>query len=189
MAKQYGFFVNSDRCIQCHACEVACKTWNSVEAGISWRRVVDFWQGQFPDSVNQTISFSCMHCAKPACAAICPEGAIFKRAEDGIVVVDRDKCTGCRSCETACPYDVPRYGKNGTMQKCHMCMSRLEHKKQPICAATCPGEALKFGVIEELAETQGKTPAVKLGGSTGPSFFISGRLKASTFLALFDSSR
>ncbi len=186
MAKQYGFLINSDRCIQCHACEVACKTWNSVEAGISWRKVADFWLGEFPDSANQTISFSCMHCGKPACAAVCPEKAISKRGEDGIVIVDRTRCTGCRTCTTACPYDVPRYGQSGTMQKCHMCLNRLEQNKQPLCAATCPGEALKFGFLEELTETPVRTPAVKLAGSTDPSFLIAGKLQTVTFLKLFN---
>jgi anaerobic dimethyl sulfoxide reductase subunit B (iron-sulfur subunit) len=189
MARQYGFFINTDRCIQCHACEVACKSWHGIEAGIRWRRVVDFWQGQFPAVANQTISFSCMHCEKPACADICPEGAVSKRAQDGIVVVDQSRCSGCRSCETACPYHVPQYGRDGTMQKCHMCLDRLEQNKQPSCVITCPGEALKFGPIEEFAEMPGTKAPARLEGETIPSFFVSGRLTGATFLTLFKSTQ
>ena len=69
MAKQYGFYIDTDRCVQCHACEVACKSWNGIEPGIRWRRVLDVWQGQFPKVTNQTISYSCMHCEKPR---VCP---------------------------------------------------------------------------------------------------------------------
>jgi anaerobic dimethyl sulfoxide reductase subunit B (iron-sulfur subunit) len=181
MAKQYGFYLQTDRCVQCHACEVACKSWNGVELGIQWRRVADFWEGKFPQVTNRTISYACMHCAQPACVQVCPAGAISKRADDGIVLVDQGKCTGCRSCAAACPFDVPQYGRTGTMQKCDMCQDRLQQGKQPSCAATCPGEALKFGTTDELAALG----AERLSAATGPSFFISGKLAPATFLSLF----
>ena len=76
MSTQYGFYINTDRCVQCHACEVACKAWNRVDLGIKWRRVADFWGGNFPEVTNQTVSFSCMHCAKPACVESCPTHAL-----------------------------------------------------------------------------------------------------------------
>lgn len=189
MAKQYGFYIHTDRCVQCHACEVACKSWNGVEPGIKWRRVVDFWEGQFPKVTNQTISFSCMHCAKPACVDVCPAGAISKRAQDGIVVADQSKCIACRTCATVCPFHVPQYGKTGAMQKCNLCLDRLEQGKQPSCVATCPGEALKFGAIDDLIEMSAAKSAVRLAGTTVPSFLISGKLAAETFLALFNSNR
>lgn len=92
MGRQYGFYFDGDRCVQCHACEVACKSWNDLELGISWRRVRDLWSGAFPNVVNKTVSLSCMHCAKPSCMEICPAKAISKRVEDGIVIVDQKKC-------------------------------------------------------------------------------------------------
>jgi anaerobic dimethyl sulfoxide reductase subunit B (iron-sulfur subunit) len=184
MQRQYGFYFDSDRCVQCHACEVACKSWNELELGIQWRRVLDLWGGQFPKVTNKTISSSCMHCAKPACVEICPARAISKRAEDGIVVVDQSKCTGCRSCSAACPFHVPQYGRSGIMQKCNFCLERLEQRKQPSCVATCPGEALKFGPIENLAGGSEPRPAQRLSGLTDPSFFISGRLTGTDLSAL-----
>lgn len=186
MSKQYGFYMNSDRCVQCHACEVACKAWNGVDLGIQWRRVADFWEGDFPTVANQTVSFSCMHCAKPACVGACPSGALSKRAQDGIVTVDQGKCIACRACAEACPFDVPQYGRSGTMQKCNMCIKRLEGQKQPLCVETCPGEALKFGTMEDLMEISAVRSGSRLSAKTIPSYVISGKLTAEKFLALFD---
>jgi anaerobic dimethyl sulfoxide reductase subunit B len=187
MERQYGFYFDSDRCVQCHACEVACKSWNELELGIRWRRVLDFWGGQFPKVTNKTISLSCMHCAKPACVEICPAKAISKRSEDGIVIVDQSKCTGCRSCAAACPFHVPQYGRTGKMQKCNLCVERLEQGKQPSCVATCPGEALKCRPMEVLQKSSTTKPAERLTGHTNPSLFISGRLTGAELLDLFTS--
>ena len=189
MEKQYGFYINTDRCIQCHACEVACKSWNGVEPGVRWRRVLDVWNGQFPKVTNQTISYTCMHCEKPACVDVCPARAISKRAVDGIVVVDQRKCTGCRSCVTACPFHVPQYGQTGIMQKCDMCLERLDQGKQPLCVATCPGEALKFGTIEDLIKMSATQLPERLSAPTVPSFYISGDMTGAAFLTLLNSSK
>jgi anaerobic dimethyl sulfoxide reductase subunit B len=187
LARQYGCYIDTDRCVQCHACEVACKSWNSVEMGVRWRKVVDVWSGKFPNSANQTISYSCMHCEKPACVNVCPERALSKRIEDGIVIVNQRKCIGCRSCSKACPFHVPQYGRSGTMQKCGFCLDRLEQGKQPSCVATCPGEALKYGTIESLAELSTTKQAGRLSAETMPSFFISGRLTGAVFLSVLNS--
>jgi anaerobic dimethyl sulfoxide reductase subunit B (iron-sulfur subunit) len=185
--RQYGFYLNSDRCVQCHACEVACKSWNGLELGIRWRKVLDLWSGAFPKIESKTVSFSCMHCAKPACVEICPAKAISKRTEDGIVIVDQTKCTGCRSCEAACPFHVPQYGRTGVMQKCNFCIERLAQNKQPLCVATCPGEALMCGPVDRLPASSTKKQPERLPGPTGPSFFFSGRLKESELLNLVTS--
>ncbi len=186
ISKQYGFYINTDRCVQCHACEVACKAWNKVDFGVRWRRVVDFWGGSFPEVINQTVSFSCMHCEKPSCVRVCPSGALSKRPEDGIVTVDQDKCIACRSCAEACPFDVPQYGRSGIMQKCNLCLERLERRQQPLCVATCPGEALKCGTMEDLIKISAIRSGSRLSATTVPSFVISGRLTAGKFLTLFD---
>ena len=151
ISRQYGFDFEPDKCVQCHACEIACRALHDAQPGIKWRRVVDVWRGDYPNLVARTLSLSCMHCGEPACEAVCPTHAITKRAEDGIVLVDLDKCIGCRTCFLACPFGVPQFGADGRMQKCDLCVDRLIEGKEPACVATCPAEALHFGPMDELA--------------------------------------
>ena len=189
MKIQYGFYLNTDRCVQCHACEVACKSWNGIEPGIHWRKVTDLWIGQFPDVANLTISFACAHCEKPACADACPEKAISKRMEDGIVVVDPNKCVGCRTCKAACPFQIPQYGRTGVMQKCHFCLERISQGREPSCVATCPGEALQFGTMESLVERSSRKAGERLPASTIPCLIVSGRLKGAAILKMFKKDK
>jgi len=109
--------------------------------------VIDIWEGKFPDISRKFLSLACMHCEKPACAEVCTSGAISKRPDDGIVVVDRDKCNGCRDCYSACPYKIPQFGKDGIMQKCDYC---LESDGIPACTESCPAEALFSGSLDDL---------------------------------------
>ncbi len=141
--KQFGFKFVKENCIQCHGCQVACKSWRGVELGVAWRRVENIWEGTYPRVKCMSVSVSCMHCVEPACVAACPEEAIRKRPEDGIVVVDREACTGCQTCLEACPFDAPQFGSDELMQKCDTCMDqRTSDSEAPPCVATCPTEAL-----------------------------------------------
>jgi anaerobic dimethyl sulfoxide reductase subunit B (iron-sulfur subunit) len=110
-----------------------------------------------------------MHCGQPACETVCPTGAISKRVEDGIVVVDRDKCNGCQECFSACPYDVPQFGSDGTMQKCDFCLGQ---GGEPACVAHCLTEALNYGTIENPSDLAMGKVAEKLAGPTDPSMII-----------------
>jgi anaerobic dimethyl sulfoxide reductase subunit B (iron-sulfur subunit) len=151
--KRYGFYFDSDRCIKCYSCEIACKQWHGIKAGtIKLRRVVEVTKGTFPEVSREFYSLACRHCAKAPCAAACPSGAISQRIEDGIVVVDSSICIGCRSCFDACPFGVPQFDEDGTMRKCDMCLDRIKLGQKPICAATCPTQALKWGTLEELSD-------------------------------------
>jgi anaerobic dimethyl sulfoxide reductase subunit B (iron-sulfur subunit) len=174
MSKQYGFYFDSERCIKCWACEVACKQWHGIKAGtIKLRRVTEITTGHFPDVKRTFLSLSCMHCGKAPCIIACPEKAISKRTEDGIVVVDNAKCIGCRSCFEACPFGIPQFTEDGTMRKCDMCLDRLERGEKPICVATCPTQALRFGTMEELSRLVADQAARKLAGSAIPSMLMS----------------
>ncbi|MBM4466964.1 MAG: 4Fe-4S dicluster domain-containing protein [Chloroflexi bacterium] len=182
MKKQYGFYVDLDRCLKCCGCQVACKMEHNLPPlpgspagtqGLKWRRVVEILSGSYPDFKKLFVSLSCMHCAKPACAAVCPTGAISKRVEDGIVVVDSNKCIGCHYCFFACPFGAPQYGDDGLMQKCNYCLERLEKGLEPACSNTCPAQALHTGTMEELAQLAAKKAGTRLAASTQPSILIS----------------
>jgi DMSO reductase iron-sulfur subunit len=176
MAKQYGFYFDIDRCVQCRTCEVACKSVRNVELGVKWRRVVRIRGGVYPRTTTFFFILACMHCGKPTCVEGCPTGAISKRDKDGIVIVDRDKCIGCdgcRECFSACPYSVPQFGKDGIMQMCDYC---TEINMEPACAVCCPVEALKFGSLEELLRMAREKGAKRMGGLAEPSVIIVGEL-------------
>lgn len=120
-------------------------------------------------TMNVHFPRSCLHCETPACVTVCPTGASYKRAEDGIVLVDEDKCIGCQLCAWACPYGAREISaKRGTMQKCTLCVDRIYNEslepedRQPACVKACPTRARHFGdlgdkdsAISKLVEERG----------------------------------
>jgi anaerobic dimethyl sulfoxide reductase subunit B (iron-sulfur subunit) len=166
---QRGFIYDQSRCVRCRTCEAACKSTRHVEAGLRWRMTKEAWKGEFPDVKRTFLSFSCMHCAEPACLSVCPTGAISKRSEDGLVLVDHDKCNGCQECFSACPYGVPQFGQDGTMQKCDYCIGL---GAEPVCAVHCPTGALSFGDINIRPEGLNGKTAEQYPGPTRPSLII-----------------
>lgn len=177
MSKQYGFFVDTSRCIKCWACEVSCKQWNGIKAGTTKRRwVEEIDEGTFPEVNRRFVTTACNHCEDAACVAACPAGAISKRDEDGMVVVDKSLCIGCQTCTTACPYGVPDYESDtGKMDKCDGCVGvgrTPDEVPQPHCVATCPTKALMWGTLEELAEQATEKGGSRVEGETNPSLFM-----------------
>jgi tetrathionate reductase subunit B len=92
----------------------------------------------------------CNHCSKPQCVDVCPTGATWKRAEDGIVVVDPDICIGCKYCIQACPYDARFINPvTGSADKCDFCLHRVSQGLEPSCVNTCIGRARVFGDLND----------------------------------------
>ncbi|TAN04687.1 MAG: 4Fe-4S dicluster domain-containing protein [Rhodanobacteraceae bacterium] len=135
---------------------------------------------------------SCLHCETPDCVTVCPTGASYKRAEDGIVLVDQDKCIGCQLCAWACPYGAreislphPRAAtsdagrkdaKRGTMQKCTLCVDRIYNEtlemrdRQPACVLACPTRARMFGDLGDPDSDVSKVVAAREGYALMPEF-------------------
>jgi anaerobic dimethyl sulfoxide reductase subunit B (iron-sulfur subunit) len=145
MATEYGFTFDDGHCIQCYGCEVACRTWRGLELGVKWRSMENVWLGRYPEAKSMSASVACMHCADPKCVEVCPVGAIKKRGKDGIVVVDRGKCIGCKKCVEECVFKAPKFGADGRMQKCDLCVHDIDHDREfPPCVETCPTGALRL---------------------------------------------
>ncbi|WP_081671906.1 4Fe-4S dicluster domain-containing protein [Lysobacter sp. HA18] len=113
---------------------------------------------------------SCLHCEEPACVTVCPTGASYKRAEDGIVLVDEDKCIGCKLCSWACPYGAREYSSvEGVMKKCTLCIDRIynenlpEAERQPACVQACPTRARHFGDLADPESAVSKLVAARGG--------------------------
>ena len=170
---QKGFFIDLSRCTGCYACVVACKDQNDIKAGpLKWRRVVRFESGRFPQVSVRSFSLSCMHCGNPPCVKSCPNRAISKRQEDGIVVVQTSKCIGCRTCSLVCPFGAPQFNSEGKMEKCDYCLERTEQGLEPACVQVCPARAILSGTIEELSNFAIRNAGKRLISVTDASFFV-----------------
>lgn len=151
--KQHGFHFTADNCIGCHACEAACSEKNNLPPHLSFRAVGFVEGGSYPDFNRINISMACNHCDDPVCLKGCPTRAYTKFAEYGAVLQDPDICFGCGYCTWVCPYNAPQLDPiEGQVQKCNMCVDRLEVGLKPACVAACLGNALNFGVIENVPE-------------------------------------
>ncbi|HBW1333928.1 TPA: nitrate reductase subunit beta, partial [Klebsiella pneumoniae] len=104
--------------------------------------------GQFENTFMMYLPRLCEHCLNPACVATCPSGAIYKREEDGIVLIDQDKCRGWRMCITGCPYKKIYFNwKSGKSEKCIFCYPRIESGMPTVCSETCVGRIRYLGVL------------------------------------------
>lgn len=149
--KQHAFHFTADNCIGCHACEAACSEKNDLPAHISFRSVGYVEGGTYPDYQRLNISMACNHCDDPVCLKGCPTRAYTKHAEFGAVIQDPDICFGCGYCTWVCPYNAPQLDPvAGQVEKCNMCVDRLEVGLKPACVSACVGNALDFGVVEEM---------------------------------------
>ncbi len=169
--KHYAMLIDETRCTGCRACQIACKQWNDLPAEVTRNRgsyqnpaalsaktwnLIEFREIERAGKVGfYFLKRACMHCEHPACASVCPVGALYKTPE-GPVIYDDSKCIGCRYCMAACPFNVPAFdwdkGLLGqpVIRKCNFCIDRLQAGMQPACAKACPARAINFGEREQL---------------------------------------
>jgi Fe-S-cluster-containing dehydrogenase component len=174
---RYGMVIDLKRCYGCFACNMACKVKNHTPPGVFWSRVLKGETGTYPNTVRQALPVLCMQCDEPSCLEVCPTGATVKRP-DGVVIVEKDKCMGCKYCFMACPYGA-RYSVEkwesyfpegiplspyelftkraweeksgvGVATKCDFCLDRLAEGKEPSCVLACSANARTFGDLDDL---------------------------------------
>ncbi len=147
---QMSMLIDLDRCIGCESCTIACKQENDVRLGSFWSKVLKMGPyGKFPDLEFYFLPVLCQHCKEPQCTLVCPTGASYKR-DDGIVLVDKEKCVGCQYCLMACPYGVRTFNKQeGVVEKCTLCAHLVDIGEEPTCVKTCIGKSRIFGDIED----------------------------------------
>lgn len=179
----WAMLVDNRRCIACQACTMACAMENASPEG-QFRTVVATYAvtGEDGKTGISVVPRLCNHCEEPPCIPVCPVGATFKR-EDGVVLVDGDRCVGCAYCVQACPYDARFINhKTGKADKCTFCSHRLEAGLLPACVETCVGGARIFGdtnnpdsaISRQLLASQGKTRVLKPEAGTKPRVFYIG---------------
>ncbi len=147
---RYGMLIDTRRCVGCHACSISCRSENEVPLGHhrSWVEYIE--KGTFPNVSQNFLPRLCNQCSAPQCVSVCPTGATYKRPEDGIVVVDKDICIGCKYCLLACPYDARFLNPvTGTADKCDFCQHRLAQGLEPACVSTCFNRARIFGDLND----------------------------------------
>ena len=187
--QQLGWLIDLDKCTGCDTCTIACKSENNTRPlgtpmpfirdrgvlpeHVSYRWVVKREAGEYPLPTVTFVTSACNHCLHPACLASCPvsdvnnphnpANAIFKREQDGIVLINKDACIGCRNCIGACPYGAPQFNPaTSKVEKCTFCIHRLYDESGvrtpflPACVTSCVGNALHvvedFDILGESGE-------------------------------------
>lgn len=196
LAHHWVMVIDLRKCVGCQACVVACKSENNVPAGVyrTWVDVVEVGtmvpdpggsvvteDGTYAPQVRRlSLPRLCNHCDDPPCVEVCPVQATFKR-EDGLVLIDYEKCLGCGYCINACPYDGRYFNPvQQTADKCTFCVQRIDRGLLPACVTSCVARARVFGDANdpdsEVSQLLATYPTQQLKASLGtkPQVFYIG---------------
>ncbi|MCD8315922.1 MAG: 4Fe-4S dicluster domain-containing protein [Eggerthellaceae bacterium] len=147
----YTLVIDLDRCIGCHACEIACKNENEVALGEYWNKVIQVGpHGTFPALEQYWLPVQCQQCENAPCTEVCPTGASYRDETTNIVLVDKEKCIGCKYCMMACPYGVRTWNSSEkAVEKCTLCGQLTSVGQDPACVAACCGSARFYGDLDD----------------------------------------
>ena len=176
--RRFGMTVDRIACVGCSACVVACRDENEVPEGFSRRWVNEVVAGRYPDLTAEVWSDCCQHCDDPPCVTSCPTGASHVHEETGTTQVHQEKCTGCKACVASCPYDARYVHPMGYIDKCTLCIHRLERGERTACESICPTSAIVVGDLDDpnseisrLVHSR-RSKQQKLDAGTKPRFFL-----------------
>lgn len=182
-APHWGMLIDTRRCIGCQACTIACAVENALPEG-QFRTLAATYavtNGQGATAIAM-VPRLCNQCEEPPCLPVCPVGASFK-GQDGVVLVDAERCVGCGYCVQACPYEARFINhETGKADKCTFCSHRIEAGLLPACVETCVGGARIFGdlndaqseISKRIGQAQGRTSVLKPEAGTRPNVFYIG---------------
>jgi formate dehydrogenase iron-sulfur subunit len=159
----WAMLIDLTRCTGCNSCALACKESNGLPAADGAPQALDSETFTFVDArqvitpggeiQTRFVKRQCMHCLNAACVSACPAAAMYSSGQ-GPVVYRPNRCLGCRYCQVACPFEVPRFewdnGINPQISKCWLCYDRLQAGQKPACVEACPTGTLRFGQREDL---------------------------------------
>ncbi|MCI8367658.1 MAG: 4Fe-4S dicluster domain-containing protein [Eggerthellaceae bacterium] len=160
---RYCIVVDLDKCIDCKACEVGCKYENDLPLGERWNRVLTCGPyGTFPDLSLYYLPVMCQQCENAPCVKVCPTGASYRDPDTNVVLVDKEKCIGCKYCMMACPYSVRSWNQTEkVVEKCTLCAQRTSAGEVPFCVYTCCGDARYYGDLDDPNSDASKAIAAK----------------------------
>ncbi|MBI5576344.1 MAG: 4Fe-4S dicluster domain-containing protein [Deltaproteobacteria bacterium] len=186
-------------CISCNSCTLACKAEHGTQPGVFWCKVLEHESGDYPEVTRLFVPVLCNHCADAHCVKVCPSGASAAR-DDGIVLVDYAKCIGCKACIAACPYDARTFVEerkfyfpdtpiphgveelkeaSGVVQKCNLCVQRIDKGEPPACVEVCPTSCRVFGNLDnegdelvQLMKKEGCVPLLESKGTRPSVYYI-----------------
>ncbi|MDU6011987.1 4Fe-4S dicluster domain-containing protein [Slackia exigua] len=164
---RYGMLINTKRCVGCFACRLACQMKNELEPEETFIKYDMLERGTYPSVHAEVVPSQCMHCEDAPCQKVCPTHATYT-TDDGVVLVDPERCIGCKYCMAACPYGSRiQIEATGIIEKCRFCY----HDGQvgsPACVGTCVTGARVFGDLDdpesEISKALAKTNALPIAG-------------------------
>ncbi len=176
--RRFGMAVDMVACVGCSACVIACRDENDVPEGHSRRWVMEVVRGRFPELTAEVWSDCCQHCDNPPCVTSCPTGASHVHKATGTTQVHKEMCTGCKACVASCPYGARYIHPKGYIDKCTLCVHRLERGDNTACEAVCPTSAIVVGDLDDpnseisrVIRTR-RFKQQKLDAGTKPRFFL-----------------
>lgn len=181
---QMAFYLDGTRCTGCKTCVYACKDKNDLDLGMAYRKVIEYTGGETVKDAegmctttcfSYYLSMGCNHCDNPICMEKCPQAAISKNEDTGLMGVDQEKCIGCGTCVQACPYGAPKVDEEAKKAvRCDGCADLVAAGEMPACVMACPARALKFGTAEEMAQLADRADMAPLpaASETEPNYFI-----------------